>query len=324
MEKGNASNVSGKRGLRLRAAAIAIAVAVSTASCGGAPAAAPGGPDIHGNIHRVESGGNVAYVFGSMHLGRPEWFPLGDAVEGAMRRADVFAFEFDFARTMELAILSERYATLPDGHTLATFLPRDAYETFVANLSTFDFFVYEQMNAFSPFFLSTLAAMEILVEELGLRPEYSVDFYVLRFAVEAGKPFVGLNDVRSEVSILFDLSHEALIAAAETTMDRETTLATARDLRMVELYETQDLAGFLDLRLSMADADDAFSRHALEAMVHARCRIFAAEIGRLLTETEEPTTFFVTVGMLHIIGGDVDLNVLGLLRDAGFKVEPVF
>jgi len=300
-----------------------VTIGITAAGCRGAPAVVEPRPDIHGNIHRVEYGANVAYIFGSMHLGRPNWFPLGDVVEDAMRRADVFAFEFDLMQAGLLSALAAPYVMLPDGQTLIDFLPPDVYENFVAALSTFDFFYYEHMNAFTPFALAQTSVMESWME-LGLQPEYSVDFYVLIFAIENGLPIIGLNSLQSEASILFNLPDSAQIAVAETMQDKAATLEYTEDLQMIEMYEAQDMDGFLDLRLAMADLDDAFSVHFLRYGLHGRCHIFAAEIGRLLTQTSEPTTFFITVGLLHIIGGDVDTNVLSLLSSAGFEVVPIF
>jgi len=332
--------------LNAGAAALAALALAALAGCGGAPQAArPARPEIHGNLHRVEHGGNVAYIFGSFHLGRPHWFPLGAAVEGAMGRADVFAFEFDLTQMYLVPLITARHIFLRDGMTLREFLPPDVYEPFIANLSTYRSFDYASMRTLTPMTLSALIAMEIF-EEMGLAPEHSVDSHVLRFALErrapaaermrydelrqaiaahaGGAPVIGLNSLESEMALAFDLPDEAQIALAQITLSRAEGLATAQELRMAEMYEAQDMDGFLELRLAMAGADDAFSRHTLQSLIHGRCRIFAAEIARLLRETEAPTTFFVTMGLLHIIGGDADTNVLGLLREAGFEVAPAF
>ena len=286
------------------------------------PAAEPE-PGIHGNIHRIEYRGNVAYIFGSMHVGRPDWFPLSTVVESAMRRSDVFAFEFDLTQMHQAGLLSLHYALLPDGQTLVEFLPPDVYETFIANMSTYDSFFYAFMNMFTPMFLSVMVLPELL-SEMNLYMEYSVDFYLLNFAIQNGRPVIGLNDLHSELSITLNLPRDAQIAVAKATQDRATSLQMTRDLQMAEMYEAQDLDALLELRLSLAEGDDAFSLYMIEHIVHARCRIFAAEITRLLRQTGEPTTFFITMGILHIIGGDVDTNVLGLLSDAGFEVARFF
>ena len=297
----------------------ALAVLLALAGLG-----AYGAPGIHGNIHRMEYNGNVAYIFGSMHLGRPGWFPLSDAAESAMRRADVFAFEFDLTRMEEAAMLSLGYALLPGGQALADFLPPEVYRAFVANMSTYYGFHYGAMNRFTPMFLSTGIALPELFAEMEIYMEYSVDSYIFAFAMERGAEIIGLNDMHSEMSAALGLPDNVQIAIAESTLDRATSIEAARELQMAEMYEAQDLAGLLQLRRALGEAEDAFSAHMLTYMVHARCRIFAAEIARLLRQARAPTTFFITMGILHILGGDQDTNVLGLLREKGFAVVPAF
>ena len=303
-------------------AALALVFALALSGCGGVPAAVEQRPNIHGNIHRIVRNGNVAYIFGSMHAGNPDWFPLADVVEAAMRRADVFAFEFDLTQA-DMLPAPVQYLLLPDGQTLIDFLPHDVYETFIANLSTFDFFDYELMNTLSPLALTQAASSEVMME-LGVQAEYSVDFYVLNFAMQNGFPIIGLNSLQSEASIFFSLPDYVQIAVAENFQNKAAAFEAEEEQLIIDMYEAQDLAGFLDLRLAMAEPDDAFSVHFLRYGIHGRCHIFAAEIGRLLTETAEPTTFFITVGLLHIIGGDLDTNVLSLLSGAGFEVVPIF
>jgi len=180
------------------------------------------------------------------------------------------------------------------------------------------------MNRFTPMFLSSGIVLPEIFVEMDIYMEYSVDFYILRFAMENNIPVTGLNDLHSEISITLDLPREVQIAVAKTTHDRATSLQMTRELQMADMYETQNLDAFLQMRLDLALGEDAFSVYMLENIVHARCHIFASEIARLLRQTEEATTFFITMGILHIIGGDVDTNVLSLLSNAGFDVVPIF
>jgi hypothetical protein len=44
----------------------------------------------------------------------------------------------------------------------------------------------------------------------------------------------------------------------------------------------------------------------------------------LLRETEEPTTFFITVGLWHIIGGEGGGQILVRLAEEGFEITPLW
>ena len=94
---------------------------------------------IHGLLTRIEYGDNVAYIMGSMHMGRPHWFPLAGVVEDAMRRADVFAFEFDFTlRDDPLVMVGlQEHLLLPQGMTLLDVLTPQGLENFFDFLEIF-------------------------------------------------------------------------------------------------------------------------------------------------------------------------------------------
>jgi len=281
-------------------------------------------PDIQGNMHRIEANGNTAYIFGSMHYGRPNWYPLNSEVESAMRRADIFVFETDLAEMESPEALSAavEHMFLPDDMTLADFLPEDIYLEFVANIATFETVSYEMVSTMTPMTISFLTGAEVVVLQ-DLDSTYGVDFYIMNFAEENNKPIMGLNDAATEFYLVLNAPDDVQIATAAAFTDRATAIQAVDDIQLVDIYEANDMEGFFELRLAM-HGDDLLSQFALERQVHARCRIFADEIARLLNETEEPTTFFITVGMLHVTGGDVDTNVLSLLRDKGFDTVSVF
>jgi len=311
-----------------------LAVAVF-AACASRPAPPPANQGIHGFISRVESGGNVAYIFGSMHLGRSEWFPLSPVVENAMARADVFAFEADMA-LMALPEVSQhmgRLMSLPYGMTLEDVLPPDVFESFVASMEALPNVTYEMIATLTPLGASMVIAIIELMPLMGIYSEYSVDDYVHRFATARGKPVIGLNDVFREIDLVLGVPMDVQLTMFETpaeweevdwAADWETAVQGVVDMGLVEAYEAGNIAMFQSaMGTAPDDTASLFEKHMHHVMWHVRCHIFADEIARLLLETEEPTTFFVTIGAGHIAGGDFG-KVFSLLEEMGFEVEPLW
>ncbi|MCL2851886.1 MAG: TraB/GumN family protein [Defluviitaleaceae bacterium] len=282
---------------------------------------------IHGMISRIEHGDNVAYVFGSMHAGRAHWFPLAAVVEDAMRRADVFVFEYDMSvnyDSPEMVLLVMEHMFLPDGVNLADLLPPDVHAAFVENINTYDWVNYEAARAMHPFSVSQLVMYEVSAE-LGVLMEFSVDAYVYNFAARHGMPVLGLNDIAEELAIASDMPEEAMTAFIAGISDKATLLAQGEILVLADAYEANDMTG---IRGTISDGfaayrDDPAAAFMRDVLMHQRCVIFADEIERLLRETEEPSTFFITVGLAHIIGGEAG-QVLNILRDRGFDVAGVY
>ena len=75
------------------------------------------------------------------------------------------------------------------------------------------------------------------------------------------------------------------------------------------------------------DNDCLYITYLREVILNGRSIIYANEIMRLLRETEEPTTFFVAVGLSHIIrsgAGEEFTDIVQQLRLAGFTVTPIW
>ena len=279
--------------------------------------------DIHGLISRVTYRDNAAYIFGSMHMGRASWYPLHDQVEAAMRRADVFAFETDISpdAQAEHATLAAPYMFLEDGTTLSDFLPPDIYEAFSETLDTYNV-QREVLGPFTPWAISLLL-MELTADAIGISPAYSVDFYVMGFALEQGLPILGLNPLAHEVSLAFHLSEELQRYAALALQDFDS--ATQQMGALTAAYEAQNIPQILYFtRESIAAEEETpLTRYMIDVLHIQRSVEFAQEIIRLLQETEDATTFFVSMGIGHLVGDDHG-NVFRYLAEAGFEIVPLY
>ncbi|MCL1878632.1 MAG: TraB/GumN family protein [Defluviitaleaceae bacterium] len=293
----------------------------------------PENPEIHGMLTRVTYGDNVAYVFGSMHASRPHWFPLADIAEDAMRRADVFVFEVDM---VELADLSdeqrdaiEEMQHLPDGKTLEDILPSDVLENFIEVFETYEIIglTFDNISNLTPVAIMT-SLESIMVMLLGVDLGVTIDSYIANFAEENDLPIIGLNDILNEMEIVFDIPLEIQALALVDFPDFFTMLDSFGEAGIVEIYVEQDIERLRELFRAMRDVQQGNEYAELMAhnMFYVRSNLFADEIARLLVETDEPTTFFVTVGMGHIIGCDGSGGgmVLQRLRDMDFDVTSLW
>jgi uncharacterized protein YbaP (TraB family) len=288
--------------------------------------------NIHGKLTRVVYGDNVAYLFGSMHAGFEYWFPLADIAEDAMARSDVFVFEInmdemdEIANNPELVAQIEALQMLPDGMTLEDIMDEEAFAQFYEAFATFAGIglTYNLIANLTPIALVTTLEV-VMLQLLGVDVTFSVDSYVADFARDAGAPIVGLNSIQREFEIVFDMPLEIQVNALVDFPTLTEMLEATADVDLASLYAAQDLDGIRELinfQIALG-ADNEYHEMFYHNLLHVRCHIFADEIARLLQETEEPTTFFVTVGILHIIGGGGGM-VIELLDEKGFEVTPLW
>src|SRR5262249_47284561 len=134
---------------------------------GEAPAAAP---KLH-TLWKVEGKTNAVYLLGSVHLLKPEHYPLPAVIESAFTNAKVAVFETDIDALErpdpQFKLLGR--ATLPEGQTLAGHLSPAVYASFMRHIqdSGLPVMMFEQLQP-------SVAAMmlEVLeLQKLGLDPE---------------------------------------------------------------------------------------------------------------------------------------------------------
>ncbi|MCL2576603.1 MAG: TraB/GumN family protein [Defluviitaleaceae bacterium] len=290
----------------------------------------PAETGIHGKLTRVRYGENTAYIFGSMHAGRADWFPLHPIAEDAMSRADIFAFEIDNTTDLSERVLKEIHAlmTIPDGETLRRILPDDILREFDRNLQTYEHLgiTYRLIRHLTP--AALLHEISYLVlETLGVERKFSVDDYIENYAKTNKRPIIGLTSVLQQYKNVFDIPLDIQVYALEDFPDFETWLEFLDDEEYIETYETQDIEAMRAV-YAFDSPDDLQLNPYVELIndrhLNVRNLHFSNEIARLLRETKEPTTFFVTMGIWHILGGEGGGQILIRLENEGFEVTPLW
>jgi len=306
-------------------------------------------PDIHGLISMVEHGENRAYIFGSMHYGRPEWYPLNEVVEDAMDRSDMFLFEFDLAQWFRpgrvcicentvcwvgpRCITMEEAHRLSDGLTLEDVLPPVVFIRFMEILDTYENIAYEDIAGLNPVGIDEFF-INYAVYASGLSyVHYGVDMYIARYAITNARPTAGLESIAQGLLWITTMPWEYQIGLLYYMPDRDAYIQSV--IETANIYETQNIPALYDMLYPIRNAHEEYKRGNLSTVQYGinrftheiitvyRSIVFAEEIARRLQETEEPTTFFVTIGLGHMIGYDYG-NVFNVLRDMGFDVVSLY
>jgi len=276
---------------------------------------------IHGFLTRIEYGDNVAYLFGDYSLTRPDWLPFAPIVEEAMQRADVFFVREDpnvFDDPLVLEFVLER-GYLPQGATLAEYLPLNIYEHLMYYMDSYDI---------DTWFIGDLAPSVVvgsnipsgIAYKLNAESFFIADF-IANYARDAGLPFYTFFDPFWFYDLMFPISEEVQFAAAQTITYMEDALAQLEAI--LNAYEQQDKDLLVELlRYPIYDGMNAYKRHRME-----QDRLIAEEfrfgIGELLRKTEDATTFFIPIWVGNMIGND-NADVVWLLENDGFSVARMY
>jgi len=269
-----------------------------------------------GALFKVSGHGHMMYLFGTIHMGLPEFFPLDESVTRALAASTTLALEIDpTAQTAQVAAAVQRAALTAPAIVAAmppALGPRLArhLEALGAPATLF--------TKVKPWMLViTLATVEYA--KLGYRPDLAIDAHLAKLAHSQNIKVIGLETVESQI----DLFDRLAVADQWTILDE--TLAS------LDSGEAQEEAR--SVTNGWAKADHA-TLDAL-ALKYEKDQRLSSRIlqRRFLTERNGPmadkldgllareNNTMAAVGLMHLIGKD---GLPTLLRAKGLKVEQVY
>lgn len=257
----------------------------------------------------AQHGGSV-HLFGSIHIGKPEFYPLPARVEALVREADYLVFEVDpeIAADPRVAMQMQLRGMLPAGQTLDSVVSAETLQALEAVLQSLGLPLQNFLN-YKPWMLALLLT-NIQATSLGYDPLWGLESYLL----QRREPETGILELESwqqqldmlesiDPALFLDYSLDEFEAGA-ALID---TMVQAWLCGDGEALEAAVLSGSLEL-----DAD------IHEAMFLRRNRVMAEGVAELARKGNED--WLVVVGAGHLLGED---SVVSLLQDAGFGVRPV-
>jgi hypothetical protein len=269
-----------------------------------------------GALFKVSGHGHTMYLFGTIHVGLPEFYPLDKSVTRALAASSTLALEIDpTAQTAQDASLMQRTAlTTPD---IVAAMPPELGPRLTRRLEALGA-PATLSTQFKPWML-VLTLTIIEYARLGYRPELGIDAHLAKLAHSQNIKVIGLETVKSQLDVF-----DRLPVADQWTILDETVAS-------LDSGEAQEEAR--SLTNGWARADHA-TLDAL-ALKYEKDQRLSSQIfqRRLLIERNGPMAdkldgllkreknTMAAVGLMHLIGKD---SLPTLLRAKGLKVEQVY
>jgi uncharacterized protein YbaP (TraB family) len=263
---------------------------------------------------QVKSETATVSLVGSIHVGKPDFFPLAEPFETAFANAPVLAVEVnmtDPANLQKSGVLVMQKGMLPGETTLRDRLSPELWkrmETYAAennmNLSMY--------SKFKP----GLVAMIMVLEEYkkqGFDPELGIDKHFLDAATEQGKEIRELETIEAQLDLFFSIDDQLDDILMAEFLDQMDDIVAMTD-EMVALWKSGDADG-LDKFLQDQMGEDPAMEEFYRALLDDRNVGMADKIDEWL---KADTDICVVVGAGHFAG---KMGIISLLEDKGYKVE---
>jgi uncharacterized protein YbaP (TraB family) len=277
------------------------------------PAAAQTPPETRHFLWEVQSMTNRAWLFGTMHAGKKEWYPLPDAVERAFAESTVLVVEADITdeEAMAKTISTMAYAPPDD---LTKHVPPADYERLKALLDKHRI-PEGRVKRMKPF----PAASVILFsdwERQGFFPTYGIDGYLLNKGRAMRKTIVEIEGVEAQAKLVDSLTEEEqreAFAGALTAV--ESGLTGEQIDGMVKAWQSGD--AFLMLEVARRYNEKIPGAGAIEEkFIWSRHEAMVKKIEEWLNKSDKK--YFIALGSLHLVG---QRGLVELLRKRGYLVR---
>lgn len=278
-----------------------------------AQAAAPN----RGTLYRVRHQGNTAYLFGTIHVGKPAFFPLEAEVTRALSLASKLVLEIDIRKSEPFQQALHKHGIYPVGETVANHLSPDTLAMLKLALQAAGI-PFDDVRHMKPWLLANML-VGLDLERNGYQRSHGIEVFLLSLADKQTKDVRELESAEYQMSLfdsMSDVVQEQYLRETLAELGDGNALKKAQAL--IDAWANAN-----------GDAVEAFMRESLRekttagdfmqrVLLDKRNPEMASKIEELLREDE---TAFVGVGLLHMVG---ETGVPTLLRQRGYEVEKLY
>lgn len=296
---------------------LGIGPAAQAAATVAAPSAAAN--QAQGTLYKLEYAGNTSWLFGTIHVGAADFYPLEPRVTQALERATALALEIDPAAdpAKSMAIMRE-YGLYAPGSGPAMADIRAEYRPRLERMLKKHGIAPEQVAALKPWMIVMLITIGEY-RKLGYQPEYGVDLQLARLAHGRKLRVIELESIGGQAALFGRLQPAEQARFLEDGLDTlEDPQQGVQPRDLVDAWRSADAAKFEALAQMVAQ-DKTFSGQFMQkTLLDERNPVLAHGIVEMIKKEKHS---FAAIGILHLVGTG---SVVEQLRQRGVKVEKIY
>lgn len=251
-------------------------------------------------IHLQKGDKHIA-LFGTIHLTKPDYFPLPAEVTNALAQSDILAVELDMTAPETLQTVMTSMATLSakPGETVKDLLSEEAYQRF----KTLAGENAERLERFPPWLVAETLSLS-RAEQLGF-VDKSVDEALIHAAKSQKISVYALETVDEQLGVFDSVPIDEEKQILQTAIGDD----FFEEMKRVQaIWENADAAAIDALLQKTQETPYLYQR-----LLSERNKAMAK---RIIALTQDNNRVFVAIGALHLYGKD---SVVQLLLDAGYR-----
>ena len=270
--------------------------------------------DRRGFLWEVRKGKQVAWLLGTIHVGRPEFYPLPPSRLAQLKRADAFVLEADVSDVSRAIAATQKYAQYPEGAPgLETRLTPELRQRVEAVISRNQLDLAPMMRM-KPWMLANVLAL-FEAAQAGYVPGLSVEAYLLRVAKTDAKPILEFEGIEQQFELFEKAPWTTQVAFLEEALKAVESRGARRELnRIVQAWETADRVSLERLLAEMRAQSSVGSRFTVDTILLGRHPQMVRKIESMMSSGK---SYMFAVGALHLVGPQ---GLVELLRARGYTL----
>lgn len=270
-----------------------------------------------GTLYRVRHQGNTSYLFGTIHVGKPAFFPLGPEVTTALSRASKLVLEIDIRNNAPFQSALQKHGMYANNDTIDRHVSTATLGDLHRALERAGI-AYDRVRHMKPWLLANML-IGFDLEQFGYQRSHGAEAFLLSLADRQTKAVQELETAEYQMS-LFDSMRDEVQEQylRENLAELRDGNAMRKAQALIEAWANANGEALEGLMRESQKEKTTSSEFMHRILLDKRNPEMAEKIEGLLRDDE---TTFVGVGLMHMIG---DTSVPTLLRQRGYEVEKLY
>lgn len=270
-----------------------------------------------GLFYEIRRDGRRAFLFGTLHVGTPDFFPLERRVTDALVGSSGLVVEVDVTRTDVLLAAMRRHALLPDGERLDALLAPALQTRLQTQLDALPL-PRAAVQVYKPWMAALTLTMGG-IRQSGFDGGYATDGFLVGLARGLDKPVAELESADKQLGLFDAMPRADQIAFLDEVLQSMENGRLAADTRTLVAAWLAGDADALERQAGKSlDENPRSGPWMQQKLFTERNYRMAERIERLLADGQSP---FVAVGALHLVGPD---GLPALLAGRGYRVVELY
>ncbi|SRR5450830_363948 len=278
---------------------------------------APAQKHAGGVLFKVQDAHHTLYLFGTIHVGAADFYPLAPRVMRALEQAPAIALEIDPANLVAMQAAVQQYGLYPEGRSFRNELSATLQQQVLTALDKFHI-PPDMITRMRPWMIASLLTVQEF-DSQGFHAELSVDSHLADLIRKRHKPVIELESAATQLALFGALTPEQQsLLLQDTIKELNDPDSAAKTVELAQSWRDADLDHLQVLLDEMAHDDSFVGRFTKEVLVDQRNPVLSARIASLLQQQDG---IFAAMGILHLAGAG---SVPALLQQRGLKVERIY